>query len=120
MFRLAKPLDMTSIAHDPRPFPTLAAELGVELVDLDSLFRRADVVCINCPLTPQTRHLVNAERLSLLKPTAFLINTARGGIVDQRALTAALATDESPGRGSTCSKRSRQIRAIRYLSWTTW
>jgi phosphoglycerate dehydrogenase-like enzyme len=99
MFRLAKPLDMTFIAHDPRPSPTLAAELGVELVDLDSLFRRADIVCINCPLTPQARHLVDAERLSLMKSTAFLINTARGGIVDQRALTACLATGRIAGAG---------------------
>jgi D-3-phosphoglycerate dehydrogenase len=91
MFRLAGPLGMRFIAHDPFVPGALAGELGVELVDLETLFRRADILCVNCPLTPATRHLVDAGRLALMKPTAYLVNTARGGIVDQRALTEALA-----------------------------
>ncbi len=88
LFTLARPLAMRHIAHDPyaRPDPAL----GVELVDLETLFRTADFVVINCALTPETRHLVNAARLALMKPTAFLINTARGPIVDQAALAKAL------------------------------
>lgn len=99
MFRLAKPLDMKFIAHDPYADRQLAAELGVELVDLDEVFRRADIVSINCPLSAETHHLVNAGRLRLMKPTAFLINTARGPIVDQKALTQALTERRIAGAG---------------------
>ena len=99
MFRLARPLDMRFIAHDPYADPALAAELGVTLTDLDTVFREADFVCVNCPLSDETRHLVNAERLSLMKPTAFLVNTARGPIVDQAALTDALREGRIAGAG---------------------
>jgi phosphoglycerate dehydrogenase-like enzyme len=99
VFRLARPLDMRFIAHDPFADRELAAELGVELVELDEVFRRADIVTVNCPLTPETRHLVNAERLSLMKPTAYLINTARGPVVDQKALANVLAAGRIAGAG---------------------
>jgi phosphoglycerate dehydrogenase-like enzyme len=99
LFRLIKPFNMHCIAHDPVAEPRLASELGVELVGLDDVFRRADVVTINCPLSEQTRHLVNAPRLSLMKPTAYLINTARGPIVDQRALTQVLQENRIAGAG---------------------
>jgi D-3-phosphoglycerate dehydrogenase len=99
MFRLAKPLDMRFIAHDPYADPKVAAELGVELVALDEVFRQADILCVNCPLSEGTRHLVNAEKLALMKPTAYLINTARGPIVDQKALTAVLAAGRIAGAG---------------------
>ena len=98
-FRMAKPFDMRFIAHDPFADKAVAAELGVELVGLDDVFRQADIVSVNCPLTAQTRHLVNAERLALMKPTAYLINTARGPIVDQKALTKALQERRIAGAG---------------------
>ena len=63
---------------------------GVEKLSLDELFATSDVLSLHCPLTPTTRHLVNAERLALMKPTAILINTARGPIVDEQALANAL------------------------------
>jgi len=99
MFRLARPLDMRFIAHDPYADPALAADLGVTLTDVDTVFREADFVCVNCPLSDETRHLVNGERLGLMKPTAFLINTARGPIVDQAALTDALREERIAGAG---------------------
>ena len=99
VFRLAKPFDMKFIAHDPFADKMVAAELGIELVGLDEVFRRADVLSVSCPLTPETRHLVNAERLALMKPTAYLINTARGPIVDQKALTKVLAAGRIAGAG---------------------
>ncbi len=99
MFRLARPLDMRFIACDPFADPRLAAELGVTLVDLPTLFREGDVVTVNCPLTPQTRHLVDARHLALMKPDAFLINTARGPIVDQAALVAVLQARGIAGAG---------------------
>ena len=99
IFRLAKPFDMHFIAHDPYVSPALANELGITLVDLDAVFRESDFVTLNCPLTPETKHLVDARRLSLMKSTAFLINCARGPVVDQRALTKALQERRIAGAG---------------------
>ena len=99
MFRLAGPFDMRFIAHDPFADPKLTADLGIELVSLEELFRRSDILCVNCPLTPETHHIVNGERLALMKPTAFLINTARGPIVDQKALTKVLQEKRIAGAG---------------------
>jgi phosphoglycerate dehydrogenase-like enzyme len=99
MFRLAKPFDLNFIAHDPYANAAVCAELGVTLVDIDSLFRKSDILTVNCPLTPQTRHIVNAERLALMKPDAYLINTARGPIVDQAALTRVLRERRIAGAG---------------------
>lgn len=99
LFRLLKPFDMKLIAHDPFADKKLAAELGVELVGLEDLFRRADIVSVSCPLSPETHHLVNAERLALMKPTAYFINTARGPIHDQKALTKVLQERRISGAG---------------------
>ena len=99
LFRIAKPLDMQFIAHDPYADPALARELGVRLVGLDDLFRCADVLSVSCPLTSETRHIVNAERIGLMKADAYLINTARGPVVDQRALTEALQAGRIAGAG---------------------
>ena len=98
-FRMAKPFDMKFIAHDPFADRKVAEELGIELVGLEDVFRRADILSVSCPLTPETKHLVNAERLALMKPTAYLINTARGPIVDQKALTKALQERRIAGAG---------------------
>lgn len=97
--KLARPFDLKPIAYDPYVRPERAAELGVPLVDLEALLRRADFVVVLCALTPETHHLLNAERLSWMKPTAFLINTARGPIVDQQALYEALAQRRIRGAG---------------------
>jgi len=99
IFRLARPFEMSFIAHDPYVDPALASELGIRLVDLDSVFREADFVTLNCPLTAQTRHLADARRLALMKSTAFLINCARGPVVDQRALTKVLQERRIAGAG---------------------
>ena len=99
LFRLIRPFDMKLIAHDPNADSKLADELGVELVGLEDVFRRSDIVSVNCPLTPETRHLVDAERLALMKPTSYFINTARGPIVDQKALTKALQERRIAGAG---------------------
>ena len=99
LFRLARPFDMRFMAHDPFADKAVAAELGIELVSLEDLFRRSDILCVNCPLTPETRHIVNGERLALMKPTAYLINTSRGPTVDQKALTTALLQRRIAGAG---------------------
>ncbi len=88
--RLAKLFDLRILAADPYVTPARAAAVGAQLVPLEELLRTADFVSLNCALTDETRRLIDAERLALMKPTAFLINTARGPVVDQRALTEAL------------------------------
>lgn len=98
-FHLCKPLDMKFIAHDPYVSKDRADELDVSLVDLESVFRLSDLVLVNCPLTAQTQRLIGERLLSLMKPTAYLINTARGPIVDQAALTRALQNRQIAGAG---------------------
>jgi D-3-phosphoglycerate dehydrogenase len=105
MFRMAKPFGMRFIAHDPFASAELAREIGVTLVDLETVFREGDFVAVNCPLSPATHHLVNAERLALMKPTAYLINTARGPIVDQKAIVAALQANAIAGAGLDVQER---------------
>jgi D-3-phosphoglycerate dehydrogenase len=99
VFRLAAPFGLRHIAHDPYVNPALARELGVELVSLETLFRESDFLSVSVPLSPATRHLVNAERLALMKPTAFLVNTARGPVVDTKALYRALVEGRLAGAG---------------------
>lgn len=90
MTRRASGFDMRLIAHDPSASSESAAALGVSLVSLDTLLVESDFVSVHTPLTDATRHLINAEALRRMKRTAILINTARGPIVDQQALYAAL------------------------------
>jgi glycerate dehydrogenase len=71
----------------------------VELVDLDTLFSRSDVVSLHCPLTSETQHLINAARLARMKPSAFLLNTSRGPLVDEPALAEALNSGQIAGAG---------------------
>ena len=99
MFALAAPFGMRQLAHDPYAPPGTAAEAGTELVDLETLLRLSDFVVVNCALTPETYHLLDAGRLSLMKETAHLVNVARGPVVDQAALTEALRGGRIAGAG---------------------
>ncbi len=76
---------MTLVYHGRKPAPALEA-LGATRLELDDLLRTSDFVSLHVPLTPETRHLIDARRLALLKPTAYLINTARGEVIDEAAL----------------------------------
>jgi phosphoglycerate dehydrogenase-like enzyme len=89
--RLANAFGMKVVAWGRALDAARAASAGVEGVDLDALMRRSDIVSIHATLAPETRGLINARRLALMKPTAYLVNTARGPIVDERALVDALA-----------------------------
>ena len=90
-FRLLAPLDMVHLAFDPYAKAEDAAKLRVRLTDKDTVFRESDFVCVNTPLTPETRGFIGAREFSLMKPTAYFINTARGPIVDEKAFYAALS-----------------------------
>lgn len=85
------------IAFDPFLDAATAAQLGVKLVSLDELLATADFVSLHCPLTEQTRGIIAARELGLMKPTAYLLNTARGGLVDEGALYDALKSGQIAG-----------------------
>jgi glycerate dehydrogenase len=72
---------------------------GVGFVDLETLLRTSDVVSLHCPLTPETEKIIDRERLALMKPTAFLVNTSRGGLIDEAALADALNAERLAGAG---------------------
>lgn len=100
LFRLLAPFGLgRMLAADPYANPAVAAQLGVELVDLETLARESDFIAVNCPLTAETQGLVNARLLGMMKPTAYLINTARGPIVNQDDLVDALASGKIAGAG---------------------
>lgn len=85
------------LGNDPYLPPERKRELGIEWVDASTLFRESDYVTIHTPLNDETRHLVNAKTLGLMKKTAWLVNTARGGMVDIPALEAALKAGRIAG-----------------------
>jgi glycerate dehydrogenase len=94
--QLARAFGMRVLAHNRSAIDTSEE---IRAVDLETIFRESDVVSLHCPLTPETRHLVNRERLALMKPTAYLINTSRGPLVDEAALAEALNAGRLAGAG---------------------
>ena len=94
VIRVARALDMEVLAYSRTP-----KDDGVCYVGLDELLSRSDFVSLHCPLSDQTRHLINADTLAKMKPTACLINTSRGALVDEPALIAALQNGVIAGAG---------------------
>jgi D-3-phosphoglycerate dehydrogenase / 2-oxoglutarate reductase len=93
-------MEMQVLVYDPyKPAAEIQAAGCEAVADLDAALPRADFVSIHCPKTPETIGLFNAARLRLMKPTAYLINTARGGLVDEKALLQALVTGQIAGAG---------------------
>jgi D-3-phosphoglycerate dehydrogenase len=91
-------MGMNVVGIDPMPAAEAAAvELGVHLFGLDEVFEQADVLSLNLPMSPANQHLVNAERLTRMKPGSFLVNTARGPLVDEAALVDALESGRLGG-----------------------
>lgn len=89
--RAARGFAMKVLYHDTAPHPLIEKEASAQYVpDIDTLLAQADVVSLHVPLVPETRHLINAERLGRMKPSAYLINTSRGPVIDEAALVAAL------------------------------
>lgn len=95
----AKAWDMRVLYTAREPKPELEQALGAERMDLDEALPLADFVSLHLPLTESTRHLIDAERLERMKSTAYLINTARGAVVDEKALVAALRSGVIAGAG---------------------
>lgn len=91
--------EMRILANDIEPDQAYADAQGIEMVDLETLMREADFISVNAPHTPLTDKIINAERLSLMKPGAYIVNTARGGLVDEQALIDALKARQIAGAG---------------------
>lgn len=96
--RIASALGMRVQASNPRPRP-IDDIPDFQWVDLDTLFTTSDVISLNCPLTPQTADMINRDRLAMMKPTAFLINAARGGLIVEQDLADALNNGQIAGAG---------------------
>ena len=93
-----------------RLHPEIEAELGATYwQSLDQMVARMDVISVNCPHTPSTYHLMNARRLKLMKPTAVIVNTSRGEVIDENALTRMLRAGEIAGAGLDVFERRREI-----------
>lgn len=138
--RLALAFDMKVLACDPAMAPGCRSvggqdvpansHHGMQIVDLDTLFRLSDVVSLHCPLTSETQQLVNQDRLALMKPSAFLINTSRGPVIDEQALAEALNSGRIAGAGLdvlSCEPprpdnpllRARNCFITPHLAWAT-
>jgi lactate dehydrogenase-like 2-hydroxyacid dehydrogenase len=102
---------MKVIFHDPfPPSPEIARSLGAEPREtLEDVLREADFVSLHCPATPETRHLMNQQRLGLMRSDAFLINTARGDVVDEAALVQALDQKTIAGAGLDVFEKEPQV-----------
>ena len=94
MPQVAQALGMEILIFDSYP-----RDDGMTYVSLEELMAKSDYITLHCPLTEQTRHIINAETLALMKPTACIINTARGPLVDEKALIAALQEGKIAGAG---------------------
>jgi phosphoglycerate dehydrogenase-like enzyme len=97
--RRLRGFDCQLLAVEPQPDHAFCAEMGIELASLDEAVARADVVTLHAALTPQTRHLLGARELALLPSHAVVVNTSRGGLIDQPALVDALATGRLAAAG---------------------
>jgi D-3-phosphoglycerate dehydrogenase len=95
--RLLSGFGCTALAYDPFVEPVQAAGASIQLLPLEQVIRRSDFVSLHCPVTPETRRLVDAAFLAQMKPGAFLVNTARGELVDEDALYAALTSGKLAG-----------------------
>ncbi len=93
----ARPFGFRMLAYDPYVPGEAGEPYGVQLVPIEQVLREADIVTVHTFLSPETRHLLNAERLALMKPGAYLINPSRGPVVDEQALVEALASGRLAG-----------------------
>lgn len=128
--RIAQSLGMRILAYSSKSADALK-EMGIEKAgSYEQLFREADVLSLHCPLTEETHHLVNAERLKLMKPTAILINSGRGPLVDEAALADALnegrimaagvdVLQEEPPRNGSPLINARNCYITPHIAWAT-
>lgn len=100
----AKGFGLRILAYDPYIAPEVMEKMGVKAAGLDQLLKESDFVSVHCALTSESRHMLGTEQFKLMKPTAYLINTARGALVDEEALYAALTQGGIAGAGLDVTK----------------
>ncbi len=96
VIKIARALGMSVLVTTRTPKPE---EDGIRYVSLEEMLKNSDYVSLHCPLTPETRHIINKDSLSMMKPGAFLINTSRGALIDEEALIESLKTGKIAGAG---------------------
>jgi D-lactate dehydrogenase len=99
VIKIAKGFGMNVVAFDPHPNEKLSAQFGFSYASLEELLKQSDVVSLHVPYMPATHHLLNSQNISLCKKGAIIINTARGGLIETSALTAALKSGQLAGAG---------------------
>jgi glyoxylate reductase len=109
VMRRSRGFKMKVVAYDPPLRETIMKMRGVEYKELDDLLKESDFVTLHCPLTKETHHLIGERGLNLMKPTAILINTSRGPVVDERALVSALRKDRIAGAGLDVCEREPKL-----------
>lgn len=97
--RIARGFDMTVLVYDPFPKPELAADIGFAYAPLEELLAKSDVVTLHCPYTEATHHLLNEARFAIMKKGSIIVNTARGALIDTKALLGALEAGVLSGAG---------------------
>lgn len=111
--RRARGFSMRILYHDAQPAPEpIEQELGLELVTAERLLRESDFISLHVPLLPETRHLIGARELRMMKPTAILVNTSRGPVVDEAALAEALEQRVIAGAGIDVFEREPQVEPL--------
>jgi len=99
VLKIAKGFGMNALVYDGRKDEKLAESMGFQYSDLDNLLKNADIISLHLPLTPKTKHLINKENIMMLKKGSYIVNTARGGLVDTEALVIALDKEILAGVG---------------------
>ena len=115
----AKPFGLNVIAHDPYIDQSVADDYGVELTSLGDVMSGSDYVSVHTPFNDETRGLIGAEEIALMKPSAYLVTTCRGGVVQEDALYTALKEEQIAGAGADVWEPGRSSPTIRSWSSTT-
>ena len=109
VLRMAHGFGMKILVNSRTENPELKQQYAIEYVDLDTLLQRSDVVSLHLPLTPQTKHVINKENILKMKPGSFLINTARGGLIDTEAIVIALDKEILAGVGLDVLEEEKEL-----------
>ena len=115
VIRIAKGFEMRVLAYDTHPDEAASERLGFEYVGFDTLLARSDVISLHCPLTAETQHLIGKQAFKKMKKSVYLINTARGGLIDTEALLWALDTGIVAGAGLDVLEKEEAVREEREL-----
>ena len=110
MIKIAKGFSMNIIAYDPYPNENFAKEIGFAYFSFEDVLRKSDIISLHCSYTPKTHHIINKDNIHLIKRGAYLINTARGALVETEALVSALQKNMLAGAGLDVLEEEGEIK----------